>query len=135
MPADWPPALLMDLIHDGLRTMNIDMRSPETYAARAEATGFENIDKTSRRVPLGSWPRDGAQKDIGRLVRDIFACGLQAMAMGPLTRGLGWSPEQVEMLLVEVRRGLRDRSVHACISFHTMVAQKKGPKAIPSIEL
>ena len=35
--------------------------------------------------------------------RTILEMGLQPIALGPLTRGLGWSREQVEVWLIEVR--------------------------------
>jgi hypothetical protein len=39
--------------------------------------------------------------------------GLQAMSMRLFTRFLGWAPEDVEMLLLEVRKDLRDPKIHA----------------------
>jgi hypothetical protein len=33
--------------------------------------------------------------------------------MAVMTRGLGMSPEQVEMLLVEVRKEIQERKIHA----------------------
>jgi hypothetical protein len=34
-------------------------------------------------------------------------------SMAVLTRGLGMAPEKVEMLLMDVRKGIKDRRIHA----------------------
>lgn len=44
--------------------------------------------------------------------------GVHAMSMALLTRGLGWSREQVELLLVGVRDDLRNRAVHSYIDLY-----------------
>lgn len=46
------------------------------------------------------------------------------VAMGPLTRGLGWSKEQVELLLPGVRKDLNDLSIHTYYSLHIVIGQK-----------
>jgi len=38
--------------------------------------------------------------------------GLQGIAMGLLTRSLGWSAEEVEVFLVGLRKELNDKSLH-----------------------
>jgi hypothetical protein len=38
--------------------------------------------------------------------------GASGLSMALFTRALGWSPEQVELFLVDVRKGMRDRSIH-----------------------
>jgi hypothetical protein len=52
---------------------------------------------------------------------DQFITGI---CMGPLTRGLGWSRDQVELYLPGVRRDLNDMSVHTYYSLHVITAQK-----------
>lgn len=49
---------------------------------------------------------------------------LSGIAMGPLTRGLGWSKEQVELLLPSVRKDLNDLSIHTYYSLHVVYGQK-----------
>jgi hypothetical protein len=44
--------------------------------------------------------------------------------MGPLTRGLGWSREEVEVYLPGVRDDLRNPNVHTYYSLHVITAQK-----------
>jgi hypothetical protein len=49
---------------------------------------------------------------VGLSWRAILLDGTQPIALGPFTRGLGWSREQVETRLVEVRKGYMDEGFH-----------------------
>ncbi len=39
--------------------------------------------------------------------------GLQGASMMLFTKALGWSPEAVDVFLVDVRKELKDRNIHA----------------------
>ncbi|KAH7399717.1 hypothetical protein BKA64DRAFT_670266 [Cadophora sp. MPI-SDFR-AT-0126] len=49
---------------------------------------------------------------VGLYWRAILLDGAQAIALGPMIRGLRWRREQVEMQLVEVRKGYMDEQVY-----------------------
>lgn len=44
--------------------------------------------------------------------------------MGPMTRGLGWTKEQVEVFLPSVRKDLNDPNIHTQYSLHVVYGQK-----------
>jgi hypothetical protein len=90
--------------------------------------GFTNVHVVKNGLPLGTWPKNPnwqvdfallavaltnrQQKMIGRYNWIQLYEGLQAMSLRLFTRFLGWSPEDVEMLLLEVRKDLRDHKIH-----------------------
>lgn len=39
--------------------------------------------------------------------------GLEAFTMAPLTRALGWSPEEVQLFLVDIRKDCTNRDIHS----------------------
>lgn len=39
--------------------------------------------------------------------------GASGLSMALFTRALGWRPEEVEVFLVDVRKQMKDRSIHA----------------------
>lgn len=45
-------------------------------------------------------------------MQENFTTGLAGLSMAVFTRGLGWSQEEVEIFLADVRRSIRDVSVH-----------------------
>jgi len=52
-------------------------------------------------------------------MRASIVDGLEGLSYGPLGRGLGWSREEVEVLLVGVRKSLRDgNGVHCWFPVH-----------------
>lgn len=51
--------------------------------------GFLNMTTPVNDHPIGPWAVDNGPKTIGILWRNILLEGLQAMALGPSTKGLG----------------------------------------------
>jgi hypothetical protein len=74
-----------------------------------------------RKIP--SWYVDGkyvtslvanrGQKKIGAYNLTQLYEGLQGFSIRPFTKFLGWTPEEVEVLLVDVRKDLRNQNIHA----------------------
>jgi hypothetical protein len=50
--------------------------------------------------------------------------GIEGWAVALLTRVMGWSFEEVQVFLAEVREAFKDRSVHAYTSVSVVYAQK-----------
>jgi hypothetical protein len=88
--------------------------------------GFVNVTTSIFHVPIGPWPRNKVLKMVGLYWREILLIGAEPIALGPLTRGLGWSKEQVEVWLVEVRKAYADREVHAHMPLFIIRGQKPG---------
>lgn len=41
-----------------------------------------------------------------------FSDGLSGLSMAVFTRGLGWTQEELEIFLIEVRKSMKDPNVH-----------------------
>jgi hypothetical protein len=55
------------------------------------------------------------QKTIGAYNVTVLLEGLQGITLRPFTRILGWQPEEVELFLVDVRKDLQNRKLHAML--------------------
>jgi len=87
--------------------------------------GFVDIQEKITKLPINPWPKDPHFKEIGRWNERNWVEGLWAFTYGPLgSRGLGWTPEQIEVFLVDVRKSVQDRSVHTYHNFHVVVGRK-----------
>lgn len=115
---------LLENIKGGLAAFGVDLLGMQKNKAILLEAGFVNVDEVVLKVPLGVWPKDQKMKTIGLYNRSCIWDGLHGLTMGPLTRGLKWMPEQVEMFNVGVRRALMDSSQHGYIPFHMVVGQK-----------
>lgn len=75
--------------------------------------GFEDIREKFFKLPFNSWPKDQKMKDIGRHQCVNNMEGLEGWSMALFTRVLGWEQQQVLDYLVNVKKELKNRSVHA----------------------
>ena len=76
--------------------------------------GFVDIKVTKYVVPFGPWPKDKALKDMGFLNYLQLDQSLDAIAMALLTNmPEPWTPAEVEVFLVDVRKDMKNRSIHS----------------------
>jgi hypothetical protein len=99
----------------------------ETWLIQA---GFANVQAVKQILPLGPWPKDPklvchrdedgsstaadpSQKTIGAYNLTQLYEGMQGFSLRPFTKILGWTPEELEVLLMDVRKDLRNPNIHA----------------------
>lgn len=121
-----PMAIYWSLINAGLSTIGINPEKGNgvRLADELRGLGFRNVTHNVVHVPIGAWPRDDAQKALGRSFREAFVGGLQGCALGPLSRCLHWDRSRVELLLMNARRAYQDDSQMIYYPFHIVTGQK-----------
>lgn len=75
--------------------------------------GFEDVTLKEMKWPSNPWPKDPHYKKIGEWNYHNFYEAAEALAMAPLTRGHGWTAEEVQVFLVDVRKNFRDPNIHS----------------------
>ena len=75
--------------------------------------GFEGVAEHRFKLPMSDWPKDERLKIIGAYNKAHWESGMEGWCMFLLTNYLGWSRDEVLVYVAEMRRMLRDRSVHA----------------------
>lgn len=78
-----------------------------------EEIGFVDVEERRFAWPLNTWPKAKKDKLVATWMQEDLLTGLQGLSMGLLTRGLGWSTQEVESLLVDVRKDVKNRNIHA----------------------
>jgi len=91
---------------------------PKNYKRYMEEVGFVDVQVVVKKWPLGPWNKDKKLKELGIWVRANSLDGLQAVSMAVLTRGLGYSAQDVEMELVGVRKDLMNPSLHGYLDVY-----------------
>jgi hypothetical protein len=93
-------------------------------------TGFVDVEKRAYCWPMNQWPRDSRLKKIGKILSDIpcqaahtgttgvwtfhdFTASLSGISLALFTRGLSWSPDELEVFLIDVRRDMKNTAYHA----------------------
>ncbi|RGP67460.1 hypothetical protein FLONG3_8508 [Fusarium longipes] len=125
-PHDHPIAQYWTYINEGLAALGVDFPAAAggKLAAKMRAAGFVNVTERIFHVPLGTWPKNQLLKTVGLYWRTILNDGIQAIALGPMSRGMGWSREQIEVFLVSVRRAYSDNTALMYMPMHIVYGQK-----------
>lgn len=109
---------------EGLGALGIDFHTTLSLAERMRAAGYVNVTERIFHVPIGLWPQNRVLKMVGLYWRTILSDGCSPIALGPLTRGLKWSKEEVEVFLVGVRKAYMEAWVHSHMPLHIIYGQR-----------
>lgn len=124
MPPNHPVTEYWSLIIEALANLGVNFNATLLLADMMRDAGFVNVTTRIFHVPIGLWPKNKVLKTVGLYWRTILMMGLHPIAIGPLTRGLRWTAEQVEAWLVEVRKAYMDNWVHSHMPLHIICGQK-----------
>ncbi|GKT55103.1 methyltransferase domain-containing protein [Colletotrichum tofieldiae] len=78
-----------------------------------EEIGFVDVELGLNKWPSNDWPKDPKYKEIGLTQCENILSGLEGFTMAPFTRVYEWTPEEVNVFLIDVRKDIKDRSIHA----------------------
>ncbi|KAB5514954.1 hypothetical protein GE09DRAFT_980419 [Coniochaeta sp. 2T2.1] len=107
----------------------IGEKTGQTFAATElafesiTAGGFTNIEEVKFKVPIGPWVLDKKLIDWGNWNLLYLWEGLQGFFLRGLTK-LDWTPQQVELYLVKVRKDLKDLNIHSYLYLRVVYGQK-----------
>ena len=85
------------------------------YKGWMEEIGFVDVEEVILPWPVNTWVRNPHLKNLGLWFQHDLLEGLNS-TRAVLTRGLGWSNEKVEEFLVDVRKDIQNRNVHAYVA-------------------
>lgn len=109
---------------EGGQRLGRDMLAPRRYKEWMEEAGFINVVEEKLVIPGNPWPKGKDQKVMGVWQMTNFLEGLHAVSMTIFTKGLGMSPEQVEVFLVDVRKDIRNLGIHFYFLTYFVYGQK-----------
>lgn len=66
--------------------------SAADYEVQLKAAGWTDVTVISHPYPLGTWAKNRKHKEIGQWGLQNALIGAEALSLGLLTRGLGWTP-------------------------------------------
>ena len=126
MPPDNAVLEYWTLINQGLNNLGVEFHAVANgrMADMMRDCGFINVTERVLQIPIGTWPKNKVLKTVGVYWRTILLDGIQAIALGPLTRGCGWTREEVEVFLVKARRDYLDNRPLAYMPLHIIYGQK-----------
>ena len=102
-----------ELVADGAKNLGKDWTRVNKYKEFLEEVGFEDVVETRFAWPIGTWARGERMKMLGTWTREDVLGAIQGVSMAVMTRGLGMSSEEVEVFLVDVRKDIMNKGIHA----------------------
>jgi hypothetical protein len=90
-----------------------------------ENAGFVDVIQTCFKWPQNPWPKTRKEKELGMWVRENFVGGgLEAMSLRLLSRELGWTSQEIAVLLALVKKDIRDPKIHAYWPIYVVYGRK-----------
>ncbi|GKT43721.1 putative methyltransferase tdiE [Colletotrichum spaethianum] len=80
--------------------------------------GFKNIVHHHYKIPIGPWPKEQHYTRISLLD------GLEGFTLKLFCGVLGWTKEEVIVLLANVQKEMKSNEFHAYLNFHVVYGQK-----------
>ena len=105
------------------RCFGLDVTLLDRIDQELEAVGFTNIQCTTFKLPIGTWPREKRQRLLGLYFRTLFLDALPAIS-ARLFPEMGLSKSESEAFLADVKNCFEDQTTHAWFPAVFILAQK-----------
>lgn len=81
--------------------MSVDFR--DLIVQQVQGVGFVDVQRCDFAWPANNWPTNKFMRELG--VRTTMSCtaGMEVLCLALLTRGLGWSKEEVDVFAALVK--------------------------------
>ncbi|KAJ4422908.1 hypothetical protein N0V82_002435 [Gnomoniopsis sp. IMI 355080] len=100
---------------EGAKRLGKDVAAPLKFKSMLEEVGFENVVQIRHDVPLNQWVPDPELKKLGDASYKNITLALQPFSTSTLGYGLGWTTEQIDVLLGKVRKDLENTDFHCYV--------------------
>ncbi|KAG6026985.1 hypothetical protein E4U19_002311 [Claviceps sp. Clav32 group G5] len=90
----------------GLQALGSDLNSIQHIEGELIESGFTELCYQDLKCPIGPWAKKLRLQECGHILRDVIMWGLEGLARRPFRDGLHWTPTQIHMFLVNVRKDL-----------------------------
>ncbi|KAK2751926.1 hypothetical protein FQN55_008668 [Onygenales sp. PD_40] len=121
-----------DLLCEASNKLGRSLAATKDHRDRLIAAGFTNVTILHYKWPTNRWPKDPQNKLVGLWTLANIGGSLEGLSLALLTRGLGWSKEQVHAFLPEVRRDLHNQKIHAYFPISVVYGQKPSYPRVPT---
>ncbi|OCK77679.1 S-adenosyl-L-methionine-dependent methyltransferase [Lepidopterella palustris CBS 459.81] len=109
---------------EGIQKFGLEPEPGPKLEGWVKDAGFENVHHRLLPIPVGQWPKDKKLKEIGALDLVQFLDGLEGITLRVFTIARGWSAEEIQVFLADVRKDLKNPRLQAQHNFHVVYAQK-----------
>ncbi len=105
----------INAVLEGCAKLGRDWKRVPQYSSYMRECGFVNVHEELLAWPIGSWTKNDKMKTLGAWTKENVLEGMQGWSVAVLTRGLGMSTEEVELMLMEARNSINSRKLHVYV--------------------
>jgi SAM-dependent methyltransferase len=109
---------------NALRLNGTPFDKPEDYGKWMREAGFVNVQVFLHLLPVNPWPKNPELKKLGLWQSLNLEEGLEGFSVALFREILGWTTEQLDVLLAGVRSELKNTKIHAYSHVITVIGQK-----------
>ncbi|KAF4448378.1 hypothetical protein F53441_8186 [Fusarium austroafricanum] len=109
---DCPIMKWSNLLNEASVKLQLPYAQLDAFKGMMAEVGFTEIVDRRFKWPTNPWPKEKKFKDLGYWNRENALVGLEGLTMAPFTRALGWSSEEVNVFLSEVRKDVNNTKIH-----------------------
>ncbi|KUJ08961.1 S-adenosyl-L-methionine-dependent methyltransferase [Mollisia scopiformis] len=113
-----------DMVVEAAKKVGIDSTAASRYKDMMEEAGFVDVQEVKVEWPIGGWAKSTYHKTLGKWFRADLETGVEAVALGLFTRVLGMKKEEVESFLVDIKKDMDSKHVHAYQPFYIVFGRK-----------
>jgi len=84
----------------------------DNYKSYLEEAGFVDVIEKRYKMPTSPWPKDRRMKLIGAFELHNLMVGLSGMSLRMFSKAYGWTQEQTELYLEDVKRDANNLNYH-----------------------
>jgi hypothetical protein len=112
-PEDSAVRTWQDHWNDGVRRVGMTGRcNPQAMAEQMMTAGFVNVTVRPYKLPIGTWPKDERLREAGLFCFMGMTRGLTGLSLRVFTQILGWTVDEMETLLMQVRAEWKRKDIH-----------------------
>ncbi|WDK15021.1 methyltransferase domain-containing protein [Colletotrichum graminicola] len=112
------------LLVEASQKLGAAYQDPKELKSMMIDAGFTDVVMQQLKWPINPWPKEKRYKELGAWNSQNMDDGWEAICMAPLTRALGWTREEVLLMMVENRKDFKDRNIHAYVSIWAVHGRK-----------
>ncbi|KAF4974129.1 hypothetical protein FZEAL_8939 [Fusarium zealandicum] len=96
----------------------------DKWRAKLEGAGFVDVHEEIRKLPIGAWPKSSKLKELGKYQAIQELKVLDSYTPKLFEHVLGWTVQEIHVLMAQVKKELRDPSVHLYLPVYIVWGRK-----------
>lgn len=113
VPKDGAFQKFSDSLETACAIFGTPVDDPLRWKDQFTSRGFAEVTERIFKLPTNTWPKDQRLKLLGAWEQENLLSGLEGMTMRLFQKALGWTGEDVTLFLVNVRKEMKSRHIHA----------------------